>query len=81
MVSGGGMWREGSIKIGEDIFRYWIKQYGGGSVYGIEGGRISKLMIKRNGKIVCNYNRGWDINPVDEDTQIALEIILHSENI
>jgi hypothetical protein len=29
MVSGGGMWQEGSIKIGEDIFHYWIKQYGG----------------------------------------------------
>ena len=75
------MWREGSIKIGEGIFHYWIKQYSSGSVYGIEGGRISKLMIKRNGEIVCNYDRGWDINPVDEDTQIALEIILHSENI
>ena len=75
------MWREGSIKIGEGILHYWIKQYSSGSVYGIEGGRISKLMIKRDGKIVCNYDRGWDINPVDEDTQIALEIILHSENI
>ena len=41
MVSSGGMWREGSIKIGEDIFHYWIKQYDDGSVYGIEGGRIA----------------------------------------
>jgi len=70
------MWREGSIKIGEDIFHYWIKQYGGGSVYGIEGGRISKLMIKRGGEIVCNYDRGWDIKPVDEDTEFALAIIM-----
>lgn len=80
MVNGGSMWREGSIKIGEDIFRYWIKQYGGGSVYGIEGGRISKLMIKRNGEIVCNYDRGWDIKPVDEDTEFALAILMKDYN-
>ena len=80
MVSGGGMWREGSIKIGEDIFRYWIKQYGGGSVYGIEGGRISKLMIKRGGEIVCNYDRDWDIRPVDEDTEFALAILMKDYN-
>jgi len=80
MVIGGGMWREGSIKIGEDIFRYWIKQYGGGSVYGIEGGRISKMMIKRNGEIVCNYDRGWDIKPVDEDTEFALAILMKDYN-
>ena len=80
MVSGGGMWREGSIKIGEDIFRYWIKQYGGGSVYGIEGGRISKLMIKRGGEIVCNYDRCWDIKPVDEDTEFMLAILIKDYN-
>ena len=80
MVSGGSMWREGSIKIGEDIFHYWIKQYGGGSIYGIEGGRISKLMIRRGGEIVCNYDRGWDIKPVDNDTQMAYEILVHTEN-
>ena len=38
-------------------------------------------MIKRGNEIVCNYDRGWDIEAVDAETQIALEIILHSENI
>ena len=74
------MWREGSIKIGEDIFHYWIKQYDDGSVYGIEGGRISKLMIKRGGEIVCNDDRGWDIKPVDEDTEFALAILMKDYN-
>ena len=27
-------------------------------------------MLKRNGEIVCNYDRGWDVQPVDEDTLI-----------
>ena len=51
------MWREGSIKIGEDIFHYWIKQYGGGSVHGIEGGRISKNVLPERTKLYIRKNR------------------------
>lgn len=80
MVSGCSMWREGSVNIGEDIFHYWIKQYVGSSVYGIEGGRISKLMITRGGEIVCNCDRRWDIKPVDEDTVFALAILIKDHN-
>ena len=43
--------------------------------YGIDEGRISKAMLKRNGITVCNYDRGWDVLPVDEDTETALEIL------
>ena len=74
------MWKEGSLKILGSIFHYWMKQYDEGSQFGIEGGRISKLTLKRNGQIVCNYDRGWDIKPADPDTQLALELLLHSEN-
>ena len=74
------MWREGTILIGGKGYRYWVKHFDEGSRFGIDGGRISKLMIKRDGEIVCNYDRGWDIEAVDEDTQLALEIILYSEN-
>ena len=74
------MWKEGSIKIGNSIFHYWMKQYDEGSEWGIDGGRISKLMLKRDGEIVVNYDRGWDIKPSDADTQLVMEILLHSEN-
>lgn len=74
------MWKESSIKVNGEVFHYWMKQYEEGSEWGIEGGRISKLMLKRDGKIVCNYDRGWDIEPTDENTQLALELLLHSEN-
>ena len=74
------MWKEGSIKVGNSIFHYWMKRFDEGSEWGIEGGRISKLMIKRSGEIVCNYDRGWDIKPSDPDAQLAMEIILHGEN-
>lgn len=74
------MWKEGSIKVGNSIFHYWIKQWDEGSKFGIDGGRISKLTIKRGGEEVVNYDRGWDIQPSDPDAQLALEIILHGEN-
>lgn len=74
------MWKEGSIKVSDSIFQYWIKVFEEGSEFGIEGGKISKLMLKRDGKVVCNYDRGWDIKPVDLDTQLAYEILVHSDN-
>lgn len=74
------MWREGSIKVGSSIFHYWMKQYDEGSEWGIEGGRISKLTIKRDGEMVCNYDRGWDVKPSDPESQMAMEILLHTEN-
>ena len=74
------LWHEGTLRVHESIFHYWYKQYDEGSEYGIDGGRISKLMLQRNGETVCNYDRGWDIKPTDPDTELALEILLHTEN-
>ena len=37
-------------------------------------------MIKVDGVITANYDRGWDVQPVDEDTQFAYEILVHTEN-
>ena len=74
------MWREGTLEIGSSVFRYCIKVYGEGSEYGIDEGRISKLMLKRDGRIVCNYDRGWDIRPRDTDTRQALESLKKTYN-
>lgn len=74
------MWSKGSIKAHNSIIHYWVKHFEVGSVYGIESGRISKLMLKRDGIIVANYDRGWDIEPADEDTEIALAILLKKYN-
>ena len=79
------MWSEGTIGIPNadgtnTICHYWVKHYEEGSQFGINGGRISKLMIKIDGKVVCNYDRGWDVEPEDEHTQIAYSILLNSYN-
>ena len=74
------LWREGALKVKNTSFRYWAKVYDEGSEYGIDGGRVSKLMIKQDSKIVCNYDRGWDVEPTDATAQLALEILLHEYN-
>lgn len=73
----GSNWQEGSLRVGSCIYHYWVKQHTEGSEYGIGGGRVSKLMLKRKGEIVCNYDRGWDVKPVDNETELAKDIILH----
>ncbi len=74
------MWKEGSIKVNGEIFHYWMKVYETGSQWGIDEGKVSKLMLKRNGEIVYNYDRGEDVAPVDEDTKLAVQLLLQSEN-
>jgi hypothetical protein len=74
------MWKEGSLKVYNSVFQYWMKVSDTGSKFGVDGGKVSKLMLKRDGKVVANYDRGWDIKPIDPDTQLAVEILLHSEN-
>ena len=43
------MWKEGSLKVYNSIFHYWLKVYDEASQFGIDGGKVSKLMLKRNG--------------------------------
>ena len=74
------MWKEGTVRVNGEIFHYWMKQYEEGSEFGINGGRISKLTIKRSGREVYNYDRGEDIEPIDKNTETALAIILKSNN-
>ena len=74
------MWKEGSLKVYSSIFHYWIKVYETGSQWGIDGGKVSKLTLKRDGKIVANYDRGWDIKPTCKEAEMALCILLNEHN-
>lgn len=74
------MWLEGSIKVRNSLFHYWVKHYYEPSEYGINKGRVSKLTLKRNGKIVYNFDRGLDVEAVDEETKLALAILLKEYN-
>lgn len=74
------MWSKGSIKVHNSIIHYWVKHFEEGSVFGIEEGRISKLMLKRDNKIIANYDRGWDVEPNDGAAEIALAILMKKYN-
>ena len=74
------MWHEGTIKIGRSIFQYLVKHYDDPSHFVIGNGRISKLMLKRNGRIVYNYDRGEDTKAIDSDTEKALAILIRDYN-
>lgn len=74
------MWTEGKIEHNGAVYSYCCKHFEEPSEFGIEGGRVSKLDIRRKGKEVLNYDRGWDIEPVDEDAKQVLEIILKTFN-
>ena len=74
------MWTEGTIKTPTSLVRYWVKYFEEGSEFGIEGGRISKLMIRRGDETIASYERGWDIEPKDEDAEIAFKILMSKYN-
>ena len=82
------MWSEGTIGIPDakdkekyTVCHYWVKHFGEPSKqYGINGGRISKLMIKVDGKVTANYDRGWDTEPLDEPARLACCILLDNYN-
>lgn len=82
------MWSEGVIDIPDTAdtkkyirCHYWVKHYAEPSeTYGINGGRISKLMIKIDSTIAANYDRGWDIAPTCKEAERALCILLENYN-
>jgi hypothetical protein len=76
------LWHEGTIGVpkengGYTVVHYWAKVYDEPSRFGIEQGRISKLMLKQNGEIVYNFDRGLDVDVQTEEANVALAILLH----
>ena len=43
-------------------------------------GRISKLELRVKGKIVANYDRGWDIRSTDDAVEKALQYVIGTYN-
>ena len=66
------MWKFGMI----NGYEYEAKVFDLGSEYGINGGRISKLFVKKDGRVVINYDRGWDVRPKTKEAKQVLAEIL-----
>lgn len=76
-------WKKGRIVLplkngGEAEYRYEAVVFDEGSKYGINGGRVSKLyMCDEGNKCLCNYDRGWDIEPSTEEVRYAVDYIVN----
>lgn len=70
------MWSQGN----NSEYKFCIKHFDEPSEFGINGGRISKLWMERDGITVCSYDRGWDIEPIDEEALYAYEMLLERYN-
>jgi hypothetical protein len=56
------------------------KVFDEGSYYGIDKGRVSKLVIRKDGKIIVNYERGWDVKPQTPEINAAYERVMSALN-
>lgn len=74
------MWSEGSIRIGNEIFHFWVKHFKEPSVYGIDLGRISKLTIQQGGRCVCSYDREWELEPTSKAASDVLALLMNEYN-
>lgn len=70
------MWKDGII----NGYLFEAKFYEEPSEYGIDEGRISKLAISKTGKILCSYERGWDIRPEGEEVKAVYQEIVKRFN-
>lgn len=79
------MWTQGTIGIpsgngGMTSVSYWVKHYENESQFGIDNGRISKLTLVQDSKVVYNYDRGEDVETQTSEAEKALAILLKEYN-
>ncbi len=78
------MWSEGIIAgpTTGDKYKYWVKHFEEDSRFGIDGGKVSKLTVRKVGqpKDLYNYDRGLDVDCANEEVRAVLAIILEKYN-
>ena len=79
------MWHEGRIgsPTSNTIYVYWAKVYDEPSeTYGMNGGKISKLTIRKLGETrdLYNFDRGLDKDCENDEVRAVYEIVLAKYN-
>lgn len=75
------MWTTRVIPIEGVMYFCEVKRYETPSrVYGIDGGRISKLHVQKDGVCRAAYERGWNIEPVDQEAQKVVTQLIEEFN-
>lgn len=64
----------GEITINGYKMSWQMKRCGSASFFGIRGSRIFWLELKKDGKLIGKYDRGWDISckPDKDDEEASL---------
>ena len=70
-------WLKGTATGG---YRFCAKIFDEGSIHGIDNGRVSKLEIRNDGKILVNYDRGWDVKPNTPEVEAVYKRIMAKLN-
>lgn len=75
------LWQQGciTIPVGDtELVKvdYKLKVHDKPVRFGIEGGRISKLDLRINDKVVCCYDLGWIVNATDQHALVALSVLM-----
>ncbi|WP_050763165.1 DUF7678 domain-containing protein [Roseobacter sp. GAI101] len=68
------LWIEGSIMTMPG-YTFHAKLYDEPSKFGIEGGKISKLDVRKDDNLVMRYDRGWVVDPKTQEQKEALQRI------
>lgn len=71
-------WINGTI----NDYEFQAKHFDCGSMFGIDEGRTSKLIVMKDGDCVVNYDRGWDIEPNTVDQiEMCNELVNYLETL
>lgn len=69
-----GGWTKGRLKSHSE-YSFSAKVFQQPSRFGIDGGPISKLEVRKDGERVANFDRGWGVEPQIRSDQKALKQI------
>lgn len=61
------MWDFGVVAVNGSVYYYEIKHFRDASKYGIDGGRISKMLIRKGDDFLVSYDRGWNLKREDDE--------------
>jgi hypothetical protein len=67
-------WIDGKITTMKG-YEFQAKMFDAPSKHAIDGGKISKLDVRKDGELVMRYDRGWDKGPQTSEQKEALQRI------
>lgn len=74
--AGAGTWVIGTVH-GHRFDALVFPEHAEREEYELDDSRISKLWLKRleSGRTVANFDRGWDLRPVDDEAEAIVDFV------